>query len=71
MVACALAVARHAHQHQVSSTLVIDDYIDRAQYHAVESVLGSPQMVGRAAVFEVGAQAVPAGALERYALDPA
>lgn len=49
-VGCALAVAANT---TAPLTLLVDDYIDRKNYHLVETYLGTPRMVGRMAVFEV------------------
>jgi hypothetical protein len=47
---CALAVAFHTAK---PVDVYFDDYIDRAQYHAVEHWLGSPEITGRMAHFKV------------------
>jgi hypothetical protein len=68
-VACALVAARKAHELQRNATVMVDDYVDREGYRAMENVLGSPSMVGRSAVFAVGDQPVPLEAIERAYLD--
>lgn len=40
-------------------TLLFDDYRDRQQYHHVEEFLGSPEMTGRMAVFQITPQPIP------------
>jgi hypothetical protein len=58
-VACALESARRAYMQGATSTLIFDDYASRGLYHTVEAHLGSPDMVGRAAVFQIGSCDVP------------
>lgn len=49
-VGCILATAV---QTKAPLTLLVDDYIDRPNYHLVESHIGRPEMVGRLAVFDL------------------
>jgi hypothetical protein len=58
-VACTLEAARRAHEAGHPATLIFEDYAWRPQYRAVEHHLGTPRMIGRAAVFEIGLNAVP------------
>jgi hypothetical protein len=53
--ACVLETTREALLAGVSVTIMFDDYYlaDRGHYHSVESWLGRPERVGRAAFFEV------------------
>lgn len=44
-------------------TLLIDDYGSRRSYHAVERYIGTPEMTGRMARFEIEPQPVPADRL--------
>ena len=53
-VACVLATARQAHLAASTAQLMLDDYEGRPSYHALESYLGIPERVGRAAVFTIG-----------------
>ena len=57
---CALATAFRTLK---PVTVLIDDYAKRRQYHKVEPYIGSPQMVGRLARFEVKPRPVPADKL--------
>lgn len=70
-VACALESARRAHACNASAILMFDDYSMRPYYHIVEEYLGSPQLVGRAAIFQIGAQIVPPAVVEKWLEDPA
>jgi hypothetical protein len=70
-VACALAAARRASAARAKTLLMLDDYFGRPFYSEVEQHLGSPRRVGRAAIFEIGAQEVPKEAVERWLQDPA
>jgi hypothetical protein len=49
--ACALEAARLAQAKGVTVTIMIDDYVGRDDYRAVEAHLGPPDFAGRAAVF--------------------
>lgn len=70
-VACALESARRAHVAGASAVLMFDDYAPRQHYFAVEDYLGKPEMDGRAALFRIGANDVPEGAVARWLQDPA
>ena len=63
-VACALEAARHVRGVGTQATLIIDDYRDRQAYHAVERYLGPAKMIGRAAVFRIVDQEIPAIEIE-------
>lgn len=67
--ACALESARQAHLAGRTATLFFDDYAERTPYHAVEHYLGAPRMAGRAAVFRLGAAAIPQAAIEEAIRD--
>lgn len=69
-VACALESARRAHAAEASAVLMFDDYASRPYYHAVENLLGEPEMAGRAAIFRIGPQDIPASAVEPWLKDP-
>ena len=51
--ACALETARQAFMRGKYPKLMFDDYQDRPYYHMVEEFLGSPQMIGRSALFDL------------------
>jgi len=51
--ACALACAARAIRMGSKTTICFDDYADRDWYHDVESYLGSPELIGRMAIFSV------------------
>lgn len=53
---CALAAAFLAER---PITLLFDDYADRTQYHHVEEFLGTPELTGRMARFEIVPQPIP------------
>ncbi|WP_235866627.1 hypothetical protein [Primorskyibacter flagellatus] len=59
---CALAAAFMAQRPLV---LLFDDYAQRKNYHAVEEFLGTPEMTGRMARFDVTPQPVPPAQLLR------
>ena len=59
---CALAAGFMA-QHPL--VLLFDDYAQRKNYHAVEEFLGTPEMTGRMARFDVTPQPVPPAQLLR------
>jgi hypothetical protein len=61
-VGCALATAFRT---QKPVTVLFDDYGDRKPYHRVEEFLGTPEMTGRLAQFEVSPRAVPQDRLLR------
>lgn len=49
--ACALHVASAARARGAVCDILFDDYAGRPHYHGIESVLGTPEMIGRAALF--------------------
>lgn len=54
--ACALQTVSHAAAVKAPVAIMIDDYFDgRDHYHSVEKFLGAPRKIGRAAIFEIGA----------------
>ncbi|MGR3376515.1 hypothetical protein [Salipiger abyssi] len=59
---CALATAFLTEKPLV---LLFDDYEQRTQYHKVEEFLGTPQLTGRMARFDIAPQPVPAHRLLR------
>lgn len=61
-VGCALATAFRTTKDVI---VMFDDYADRKAYHRVEEFLGTPEMVGRMALFEVFPQPVPQDRLLR------
>jgi hypothetical protein len=69
-VACALESARRAFTEGNSATLMFDDYELRPYYHAVEEFLGTPTMVGRAAMFNIGKQNVNEASVYEWMQDP-
>ncbi|MCL6730120.1 hypothetical protein [Sphingomonas hankyongi] len=69
-VACALEVARRANLGAHRSMIIFDDYFDRPQYRAAEERLGSPQRIGRAAVFHVGQQEIADRDLQSHLYHP-
>jgi len=69
-VACALVSAFHAARAGVTSMLLFDDYEPRGQYHVVEKYLGTPERIGRAALFSVGMREIPPEAIREHAADP-
>lgn len=68
--ACALATSQMAYSRSARALLMFDDYVDRPSYHVVEEYLGPPRYVGRAAIFSVGENDVPAQVIERWLQDP-
>jgi hypothetical protein len=68
--ACALESARQANLHGHSAVLMFDDYKERPSYHNVEQFLGVPEMVGRAAIFEIGSQSVKESDIQGWLHDP-
>ena len=57
---CALAAAFRSLK---TVSVLVDDYAKRKQYHRVEAYLGTPEMTGRMARFEVKPMPVPADKL--------
>ena len=53
---CALAAAFLAER---PITLLFDDYVGRQQYHHVEEFLGTPELTGRMARFDITPQPIP------------
>ena len=53
-VACALETARQARMRSASASLLVDDYGKRRQYRVLEAWLGTPRLIGRSALFEIG-----------------
>jgi hypothetical protein len=68
-VACALASAAHAARAGEPSKMLVDDYAGRPAYHILERYLGSPERIGRAALFVVGAHDVPPQAINEHSTD--
>ena len=68
-VACALETAAHAARVGGSSKMLVDDYAGRPAYHILERYLGPPARIGRAAMFVVGANDVPAQVVREYSKD--
>jgi hypothetical protein len=63
--ACALETARQAGLAGATTQIFFDDYDGRAFYSSIETFLGKPKMVGRAAIFSVnGGPAAQAISLE-------
>lgn len=53
--ACALRIALEAQRRGCDVTIMIDDYASTGRsYELVEALLGTPEMKGRSAIFEVG-----------------
>ncbi|RVT90221.1 hypothetical protein [Sphingomonas crocodyli] len=52
-IACALACAREARRLNRPVTICVDDYNDKSWYRGLENHLGSPELIGRMAVFTV------------------
>lgn len=68
-VACALETAAHTARVGSSSKMLVDDYDGRPAYHILEQYLGSPDRIGRAAMFVVGKHDIPAQAIREYSTD--
>ena len=69
-VACALESARRANMASAAAVLMFDDYAARPFYHEVEKHLGAPELVGRAAIFQIGSQNVEKKAVDQWLTDP-
>lgn len=54
---CVLATAFHCKR---KTRVLVDDYLRRPSYHAIEKFLGSPRLIGRLAEFEVTPTPIPA-----------
>ncbi|MGB7408771.1 MAG: hypothetical protein WA908_09710 [Pontixanthobacter sp.] len=52
-VACCLAMIRAAIRESAETQILFDDYVLREQYAGVEDVLGTPELIGRAALFTI------------------
>lgn len=70
--ACLLETARQAALRGAVATVMFDDYgaPGRDHYAAVEPILGTPRRAGRAALFDVGRQAVTEAQVAEAAADP-
>lgn len=53
-LACALEAIRRARAGNHEATIMFDDYTNRPNYHGIQFYVGAPQIVGRAAFFEIG-----------------
>lgn len=53
--ACALASAYEAQEAGVETVIHVDDYVGRDHYSSIEEYLGTPQITGRTACFQVTA----------------
>jgi hypothetical protein len=65
-VACALEVARRANGVGQIVTLIVDDYARRPIYQILEQYLGSPEKVGRSALFLVGHKFIDQNVIDRF-----
>jgi len=65
-----LESARQAVRAHCTSTVLLDDYERRPHYHVLEERLGTPERVGRGAVFSVGDRSIADDALRTYLTDP-
>jgi len=65
-VACALETARRTN----GALVIVDDYAGRPSYRTLERHLGSPERVGRAALFRTGGKDIPPEALAEAIRDP-
>jgi hypothetical protein len=68
-VACALETAAHAARVGRPSKMLVDDYAGRPAYHVLEHYLGSPDRIGRAAMFMIGTHDIPDQAIREYSTD--
>ncbi|MBK6414316.1 hypothetical protein [Sphingopyxis sp.] len=69
-IACALETARRAEEAGAIGTLMVDDYGHRPHYLPIAEILGTPEMVGRGAIFRIGTQQVPISTVEKWLDDP-
>ena len=69
-VGCGLESARRAHLAGNTALLMLDDYEGRPFYQSVEDHLGSPDRIGRAALFTIGEAPVPEDEVRKFATDP-
>lgn len=67
--ACALELARQSALAASDCTIIIDDYVGRPSYAAVEAWLGEPELVGRAALFRIRGGALCRSVSEQDVLD--
>ena len=44
---------------QRATRVLVDDYVDRPPYHAIETLVGAPRMMGRMATFQFTPQVLP------------
>lgn len=63
-VACCLAMTKAAIEEGKNSLILFDDYVLRTHYHSVEDVLGSPQLIGRSALFAINPHSIAPHALD-------
>lgn len=68
-VACVLETARRAYLAKSTAQLMLDDYEGRPRYHVLENYLGTPERIGRAAVFEIGRVPVDEAAVRNFFSD--
>ena len=69
-VACTLEAARVAQTRGVLADVMLDDYEGRPFYHVLEEHFGSPRLIGRAAVFEIGGTVIQEDAVRAFSGDP-
>jgi hypothetical protein len=69
-VAAALESARRAARMGSSARLMLDDYAGRPHYHVLETYLGEPERIGRAALFVIGRTPVAKKDVEEFVTDP-
>jgi hypothetical protein len=69
-VGCALESARRAHLAGKTALLMLDDYDGRPFYQFVEEHLGTPDRIGRGALFKIGGSTVSVDAVAKFATDP-
>lgn len=71
--ACAIETARLAQAAGAQCTIMLDDYVERPHYRAIETYLGAPRYAGRAAIFEIGGKPkglpIDRGISERFMLE--
>jgi hypothetical protein len=69
-VACALECAERSARAGVTADLMVDDYLGRPHYRVLEGHLGSPTMVGRAALFKIGEARIGEQTIAAHMTDP-
>jgi hypothetical protein len=69
-VACVLESARQAAVAHRTATVLLDDYVYRPHYHVLEQHLGTPERVGRDAIFFVGDRPIKEESVRSYLSDP-